>query len=230
MLEADSEKRPTIEGILYHPLLMSQLVTSSFQQISLKQETTQSICLKCKELQEKLIMLKKHEAATKTKEMELKEREKNLAQREKHVCILEMLAKEKLGKAEVYLDNMRRNRIQPPDDLDSSTYSADPGDTNILPTIAKLDPSKIIRPSSLPAPSVSSKRSVRFETIPERPENQSRVWLMNKRNRYKASHSKVLRKRDKENQDPGKENSSSVISLAHSTKETHGGVLETFFR
>lgn len=256
MTQTNPDKRPSIEGILYHPSLVSQVVSSSLQQISLTQSSdsahtsteTNAICTKCRENEGKLSAFRKKETVLKSKENEIKEKERHLTQREKHLNLLEQLAKEKMSRAEVYLSQARRGRsadgsiirCNPPDDLNSSSYSADTGDTGMQPTIAKVEPSKMVRPASLISSS-SSRRSVRFETIPEfeeplKAESEHLTWLRNKRNRYKGGDGvkelRSLKRIDKENFEPKSvSSSSSVFSLAHSsTKENQRGILETFFR
>lgn len=107
----------------------------------------------------KLEALKQREANVRTREDKLIERERALLKREKHLMIIERLMKEKLARAEVYLHQCKENRSTQSstifktqkykivEDLDTS-LSADPGDTSILPTSAKIYPETVPLPST----------------------------------------------------------------------------------
>lgn len=99
----------------------------------------------------RLESLRQREANIRKREDKILEKERALAKREKHLLLVERLSKEKLARAEVYLRQCKENRsVQPPlvtkpqkykivEDLDTS-LSADPGDTSILPTSARINP------------------------------------------------------------------------------------------
>lgn len=104
----------------------------------------------------RLESLRQREANVRKKEDHLLEKERSMKKREKHLSLIERLTKEKLARAEVYLRQCRENKIsmiaRPQrykviEELDTS-FSADPGDTSILPTSARIDPAVIPPPSN----------------------------------------------------------------------------------
>lgn len=116
----------------------------------------------------KLEALKQREANVRKREEKLIEKERTILKREKHLTLIERMMKEKLARAEVYLHQCKENRsIQSSanfktqkykmvEDLDTS-LSADPGDTSILPTSAKIYP-EIVPPPSTFVRSFSERR------------------------------------------------------------------------
>uniref|UniRef100_A0A1B6CMC9 non-specific serine/threonine protein kinase n=1 Tax=Clastoptera arizonana TaxID=38151 RepID=A0A1B6CMC9_9HEMI len=97
----------------------------------------------------RLEALRQKEAHLRKKEDSLINKERDLVNREKQITIIERLTKEKMSRAEIYLNRCRESRTstsvlkslksQPMKaDLDTS-FSADPGDTSILPTSTKID-------------------------------------------------------------------------------------------
>lgn len=144
------------------------------QQLSLQTEPqaitedvyNQKLMCRLKLLREKESILKAKEDSLKTKEHLLQTRESTLIQKQKQI-----------EKRERQIAALRWNNIKPNTDytrissvykstnnqskskeenrksicsvdLDSTTCSADPGDTSLVPTTAKLDPSKIVKPLS----------------------------------------------------------------------------------
>lgn len=108
----------------------------------------------------KLESLKQREANVSAIEEKLLNKERSLLKREKHLMLIERMAKEKLYRVEVYLRQCKENRLPQPsgglkphkyktvEELDTS-LSADPGDTSILPTSAKIEPELIVLPKTL---------------------------------------------------------------------------------
>lgn len=113
-------------------------------------------------LREKESVLKAKEDSLKTKEYLLKTRESSLIQkqkliekREREMEVATVRRTSEKSKSE-HIRQPSTSRMEPIKykresrkciDLDSTTCSADPGDTSIYPTAVKLDPSKIIKPS-----------------------------------------------------------------------------------
>lgn len=113
-------------------------------------------------LREKESVLKAKEDSLKTKEYILKTRESSLIQKQKLIerreremevaTVKRVSGKSRSERTRPSSSTVRtepikcRKEIQRCLDLDSTTCSADPGDTSIYPTAAKLDPSKIIKP------------------------------------------------------------------------------------
>lgn len=99
----------------------------------------------------RLEALRQKEAHLRKKEEDLLKKERILSRKEKQLSLMERITKEKMSRAEVYLHQCRETRtstsvLSKPvkvypilKDLDTS-FSADPGDTSILPTSAKIDP------------------------------------------------------------------------------------------
>lgn len=113
-------------------------------------------------LREKESVLKAKEDSLKTKEYLLKTRESSLIQKQKliekrekemEVATVRRTSGKSKGEPIRQPSNSRMEPIKFKReskkciDLDSTTCSADPGDTSIYPTAVKLDPSKIIKPS-----------------------------------------------------------------------------------
>lgn len=113
-------------------------------------------------LREKESVLKAKEDSLKTKEYLLKTKESSLIQKQKliekreremEVATVRRTSGKSKGEP---IRQPSTSRMEPVKfrregkkciDLDSTTCSADPGDTSIYPTAVKLDPSKIIKPS-----------------------------------------------------------------------------------
>jgi hypothetical protein len=122
-------------------------------------------------------MLKQREASLRLKELAIHERERAIARKEKRVTLLDRLTKEKMMRADIYLRQCRETRSATSSvknlqqqryntanaDLDTS-LSADPGDTSVVPTSAKLNPEYVTKPS--PFVRVNSERRVHFNTLP----------------------------------------------------------------
>lgn len=113
----------------------------------------------------KLEALRQKEANLRKKEEGLSYKERQLLKKERQLSLMERSVKEKMSRAEVYLRQckssltsvtVKSTRLPTFEDIDTS-YSADPGDTSILPTSAKLDteflqlPNYFIRSGSLRA-------------------------------------------------------------------------------
>lgn len=107
----------------------------------------------------RLQSLREKEAALRHRELELDEREHSLNRREHRLALMERAVRDKMVLAEVYLKRSRENRCGPPsvprpppqlkhqawNEIDES-FSADAGDTSIMPTSALMDPKQIPRP------------------------------------------------------------------------------------
>jgi len=236
----NASQRPTIETVLYHPAVVSHVVSTSLQKLSIQTEaTSNSVCQNCKIYEERKAALKRKELRLKTKEHDLIEKEIVLAHKEKHICLKEKLLEEKLSAVDERMcmkESKVKNNI--PNELDSSGYSADTGHYTMIQTVAKMDPTAIRRPASFASGSGSSSKSVRFEPIletqqqPLQAKNDCQLWLRNKRAKYKTNNNtrwKTMKAA------AGKENliarkNASLTSLPHSTKASSNGLLETFFR
>ncbi|XP_054289530.1 serine/threonine-protein kinase Nek2-like isoform X1 [Macrosteles quadrilineatus] len=107
----------------------------------------------------RLEALRQREANLRKREDKLADKERLLLKKEKNLLHLERLSREKLIRAEVYLRQCKENKssqvttISKPhkykmiEELDTS-FSADPGDTSVLPTSTKLNPSFVPPPTN----------------------------------------------------------------------------------
>lgn len=95
----------------------------------------------------KLEALRQKEANLRKKEEGLSCKERQLLKKEKQLSLMERSIKEKMSRAEVYLRqckssltsaSVKSTRLLTFDEDFDTSYSADPGDTSILPTSAKL--------------------------------------------------------------------------------------------
>lgn len=118
----------------------------------------------------RLESLRRREANVRKKEDLLLEKERSIRKREKHLSLIERLTKEKLARAEVYLGQCREKKLtmvtrpqkyKVVEELDTS-FSADPGDTSILPTSAKVDPA-VIPPNFVRSNSERTQKHVHFD-------------------------------------------------------------------
>ncbi|KAK3921349.1 Serine/threonine-protein kinase Nek2 [Frankliniella fusca] len=100
--------------------------------------------------------LRDKEAALRNRELLLDEKEHTLSRREHRVALMERAVRDKMILAEVYLKRCRENRSGPPcpprksqpkewKNIDES-FSADPGDTSVMPTSALMDPAQVPKP------------------------------------------------------------------------------------
>ena len=105
------------------------------------------------------------------------------SRKEREVAAMERNAREKISRAEVYLHQCKENRssgvvsrFSHEKEADSS-FSADPGDTSIMPTATRLDPNLLPKPNFLRTlaqrRSVSSKH-VHFHEPPQQPDR----WIL----------------------------------------------------
>lgn len=95
----------------------------------------------------KLEALRQKEANLRMKEEGLCYKERQLLKKEKQLSLMERSVKEKMSRAEVYLRqckstltsvSVKSTRLSTLDEDFDTSYSADPGDTSVLPTSAKL--------------------------------------------------------------------------------------------
>ncbi|KAJ1525293.1 hypothetical protein ONE63_010116 [Megalurothrips usitatus] len=104
----------------------------------------------------RLQTLRDKEAAIRHRELELEEKEHSLIRREHRLALMERAVRDKMVLAEVYLKRSRecrsgpsgqsrQSRAQDWQDVDES-FSADAGDTSVMPTSALLDPSQVSKP------------------------------------------------------------------------------------
>ncbi len=114
-------------------------------------------------LREKESLLKAKEDSLKTKEYLLKTRESTLLRKQKLIEKREREIETVSYQRTYSRQKMERNRVpaisgsadqskqkrenRKSVDLDSTTCSADPGDTSLVPTAVKLDPMKIVKPA-----------------------------------------------------------------------------------
>ncbi|XP_039286890.1 serine/threonine-protein kinase Nek2 [Nilaparvata lugens] len=105
----------------------------------------------------RLKVLREKESNLRAREESLSEKERSLLKKEKQVSLMERVAKEKIARAEVYLKQCKENRpastltsrqhrMKPIEEADTS-LSADPGDTSLVPTSAKMDPFTVLKPT-----------------------------------------------------------------------------------
>uniref|UniRef100_A0A1B6FIW2 non-specific serine/threonine protein kinase n=1 Tax=Cuerna arida TaxID=1464854 RepID=A0A1B6FIW2_9HEMI len=107
----------------------------------------------------RLETLRQREAGIRKREDKLVEKERAIVKREKELLLLERVLRDKLTRAEIYLRQCKENRSSQAsvslrtqkykvvEELDTS-FSADPGDTSILPTSAKIDPKTVAPPNN----------------------------------------------------------------------------------
>ncbi|RZF38415.1 hypothetical protein LSTR_LSTR014622 [Laodelphax striatellus] len=106
----------------------------------------------------RLRVLREKESALRDREHSLSEKERCLLKKEKQISLMERVAREKIARAEVYLKQCKENprpcstltsrhhktkTIEPAD----TSLSADPGDTSLVPTSAKMDPFTVLKPT-----------------------------------------------------------------------------------
>lgn len=169
-----TETPMTLDAVLCHPTALSKLNyiknTSIFHKLSKSQ--IDDIDLE-KLYQTKLENLRTREAILKSAEDKLKEKQRNLENREKKISLMERVVKEKISRAELYLKRSREQKasnntlnkakIQRTlyDNLDTS-FSADCGESVIMPTSKKLNVDNIVKPIQL-CRTISERRTVRFK-------------------------------------------------------------------
>lgn len=155
LLHKELEGRPSVNVILRHPTVLTK-INQNFKNIVCKkiQLNLDSEVVTKDNLQVRLEIIRNREASLKVKEEKLAERERQIIKREKKLVILERLANEKMLRAELYLKKSKENRAgnyknktkaKSNEYLDES-FSADPGDTSILPTSTKLVEDQIVKP------------------------------------------------------------------------------------
>ncbi|XP_018320928.1 probable serine/threonine-protein kinase nek2 [Agrilus planipennis] len=114
--------------------------------------------------------IKNRETYLKNQEQKLMEKEFELKRREKKVALLEKLSAEKYSRAELYLKTAKENRTSKVTVKDENveihnatdaSFSADCGDTSILPTSSKFDLNKFKKPPAFTR--TFSERHVRFK-------------------------------------------------------------------
>ncbi|XP_034256013.1 serine/threonine-protein kinase BRSK2-like [Thrips palmi] len=103
----------------------------------------------------RLQSLRDKEASLRHRELELDEREHSLNRREHRLALMERAVRDKMVLAEVYLKRSKENRCGPTsvprpqpqawNEIDES-FSADAGDTSVMPTSALMDPKQVPRP------------------------------------------------------------------------------------
>ncbi|XP_067012265.2 serine/threonine-protein kinase Nek2 [Anabrus simplex] len=201
MLRVDHVIRPTVEVILHHPTVMSHLAQDTFKTkentgvVENAEKTFEerleaitfpnpvedkSIKTQCERREpdpviSKIDILRQREAAVRAKELAIIERERAVEKREREVGLLSRIIKEKMERANVYLNQCRDSRSvagsvrQHPSvvnvNLDTS-FSADPGDSpHIRKTSARMKPEKVEKPATFRR-SASLGRHVHFGTLP----------------------------------------------------------------
>ncbi|KAL1130798.1 hypothetical protein AAG570_012039 [Ranatra chinensis] len=123
MLTVQHEFRPTIEMVLHHPVVVTnvskyekaKLVESEEKQLSGIVQLMKSVHLEPEEVSEntfkekwlyRLETLRRKEAKVKEREEAVEKRERIVARREKEVMLLERNARDKISRAEVYLHRL----------------------------------------------------------------------------------------------------------------------------
>lgn len=212
MLTVNRNLRPSIETIIYHPLVVSNVVKDvimsemccvdsgkcnpirensilnsntsvverdikSHKNIIYDHKSTanENDCKDLSKMQNLLLhrfdTLKLKESNLRAKELLLCEKERALEKRERELNLLDKLTKEKLVRANVYLRHCRDTKQMPGNSKllltarrssiveSDSSFSADAGDTSILPTSVQLKPQKIQKPFQ----QVGVEKKVHFE-------------------------------------------------------------------
>lgn len=160
MLNLNAEIRPPIDVICRHPSVIfqsSKKITSIYKKNNnVDKQLNTNLELKFNEnLQQRLENVRNRESGLKIREEKLDERERILNKREKKIVLLERMANEKIARANLYLKISKENKLNSNkasfkinkscEDLDTS-FSADPGDSSILPTSGKIDEDNIVKP------------------------------------------------------------------------------------
>lgn len=238
MLTVKREFRPTIEMIIHHPLVVANLtsdlhtsikpsqtkyrerseekiqdLSKGISNISLSQRNPEEIseALFKERWFNRLENLRERESKLREREEILSLKEESLNNKEKYLSLLEKRTKERMTQAQLYLSRKKGSKLSGSIE-DMSDISADPGDTSILPTSAKFNPSGLPKPYFLRLSSsrktVASKH-VHFERKPLKetganmprlagdrdkflnqyiidPRIDEMVWLEQKRNNFQA--------------------------------------------
>ncbi|XP_024220087.2 serine/threonine-protein kinase Nek2 [Halyomorpha halys] len=197
MLTVKREFRPTVEMIIHHPLVVvhvtpelhtankpSQMkykerseekiqelkdLSKGISNISLSQRNPEDIseALFKERWINRLENLRERESKLREREELLSLKEESLNNKEKYLSLLEKRTKERMTQAQLYLNRKKGKLSNSIEDM--SDISADPGDTSILPTSAKFNPSGLPKPCFLRLSSsrktVASKH-VHFERKP----------------------------------------------------------------
>ncbi|CAH1391750.1 unnamed protein product [Nezara viridula] len=240
MLTVKREFRPTIEMIIHHPLVVARVtsdphsvnkpsqikyrerseekirelkkLSNGISNISLSQRNPEEIseALFKERWLNRLENLRERESKLREREEILTLKEESLNNKEKYLSLLEKRTKERMTQAQLYL-NRKKGKLSGSIE-DMSDISADPGDTSILPTSAKFNPSGLPKPCFLRLSSsrktVASKH-VHFERKPLKESGANRphsagdkflkqyvidpridemVWLEQKRNNFQTKH------------------------------------------
>ncbi|KAF6200845.1 hypothetical protein GE061_005292 [Apolygus lucorum] len=192
MLSIKHEYRPTIEMILHHPLVVQNI--KSFQKPPRPRTATKTMENVCVEALKNLSMATEPEDITQNlfkekwmqrlealreRESKLKEREQGLAAKERNLMNKErhlVLKERKSNRLALFDFKNRRKDSQLADDLNNSRdteFSADPGDTSVLPTSAKLDPNLFPKPKFTRSKSERRNKHVTFplelNPVPKQP-------------------------------------------------------------
>ncbi|XP_014247814.1 serine/threonine-protein kinase Nek2-like [Cimex lectularius] len=164
MLSVKHEFRPTIEMILHHPLVVVNIKSApkpskssiDLENVCLKALQNLSMTTDAEEVTNntfkgkwlsRLETLRKREERLKEKEEGMAIKERSLLNKEKQLALLERQAKEKLVLAEVYSKRRKDPRLYAMvHDGNVSDISADPGDTSVSRTVARIDPNQFPRP------------------------------------------------------------------------------------
>lgn len=174
LLLVNQEQRPSIFDLICHPVIVSHSPPES-QKYTKRSVPTTLVSTKApppspadrepekvskdtfqNEWLARLQSLRDREAALRNRELLLEEKEHALSRREHRVALMERTVRDKMVLAEVYLKRSRENRSGPPcqprknqhqecKSVDES-FSADAGDTSVMPTSALLDPSQVSKP------------------------------------------------------------------------------------
>ncbi|XP_063244822.1 serine/threonine-protein kinase Nek2-like isoform X2 [Bacillus rossius redtenbacheri] len=138
LLNVDQEKRPAVEDILQHPIVVSQVAANKFASLDFKSAGGGVSGAKCAAMPEPVVTaverptddcagdanthlcremwlnrmesLKQRESALRAREVALVEREREAEKREKRAAMLDRLAREKVARADVYLHQCRGAR------------------------------------------------------------------------------------------------------------------------
>uniref|UniRef100_A0A146LN46 non-specific serine/threonine protein kinase n=1 Tax=Lygus hesperus TaxID=30085 RepID=A0A146LN46_LYGHE len=186
MLSIKHEYRPTIEMILHHPLVVQNI--KSFQKpprqrIAVK--TMESVCVDAlknlsmatepedvtqnlfkEKWMHRLEALRERESKLKEREQGLAAKERTLMNKERHLVLKERKSKDRLA---LFDFKNRRKDSKVSDAMNTSRdteFSADPGDTSVLPTSAKLDPHLFPQPKFSRS---KSERRTKHVTFPQEP-------------------------------------------------------------
>ncbi|XP_065160357.1 serine/threonine-protein kinase Nek2-like [Atheta coriaria] len=169
---------PTIDAILCHPtVLLKQRQDRNYpifvenpkgdqnKHIIEQNDTNESYE---RLYQVKLENLRKRESQLKITEQKLQERERNLEKKEKKIALMERIVKEKTSRAELYLKRARDLKpsvkaMKPSSyEKNDTSFSADCGESTIMPTSRKMDVKEIPKPTKFTR--TMSERRVRFKS------------------------------------------------------------------